>query len=300
MRKLTGVFILAAVLIGATPLFPMEYIVGARGGYFIWDHYIKDIGPTSVEDIGDGDGILYGPILSMLFTPDLSLSASGLFGRQKAADSIYDKIVQSTDSLSFARVTSSFQFTTDRIDLDGALSYRLFEYFRVFAGYKFWKLKTIYKDHGIANKIEDDTLMQVQITNLGIRQYFHGPAAGVGFSLPLGEKFFVAANVSALLMGGVFKMRTRKQYSWNTTDPRSYELPSDTREDMRLYGFNLEPSMGFNPGENLPIVTLGFRYQWNRLQFRGLSNIAKYTIGFNRDWMNDRLYGIFLSIMYQI
>ncbi len=298
MRKLTGVFILAAILVGATPLFPMEYLIGARGGYFIWDHYIKDIGPQNLKDVGDGDGVLYGPILSALFTPDLSLSASGLFGRQKADDEVYDKLTQADNSLIFFNTTTSFSFTTDRIDLDGALSYRLFEYFRVFAGYKYWRLKTTYNSQAIATTLSD-LFQRAQINNLGIRQYFHGPAAGVGFSLPLGEKFFVAANASAIYMRGVFKLRSRMQYHWDSASPRFSNPPSGTREDMRLYGFNLEPSVGVNPGEGLPIVTLGFRYQWNRLQFRGLSSFAKER-RFNEDWMNDRLYGIFLSIMYQI
>lgn len=275
----------------------MEYIAGARGGYFIWDHYIKDIGPQKLKDAGDGDGILYGPIESMPFTQDLSLSASGVFGRQKAGDEVYDKLAQSGSTLN--KTTTRFSFITDRIDLGGNVSYRFCEYFRVFAGYEFWKRKTVYNAQAIATTLAD-VFQRVQINILGIRQYFHGPVAGVGFSIPPGEKSFVAANASAIYMRGVFKSRQRKQYQWNVPDPRSFDPPTEMREDMRVFGFNLEPSVGVNPGEGLPIVTLGFRYQWNRLQFRGLSSTAKYTATFTENWMNDRLYGIFLSIMYQI
>ncbi len=59
-----------------------EYMAGVRAGYFAWQPFLKDIGASGMSDITWGTGMLYGPIFSVMFTDDLSISVSALFGKQ--------------------------------------------------------------------------------------------------------------------------------------------------------------------------------------------------------------------------
>ena len=38
---------------------------------------------------------------------------------------------------------------------------------------------------------------------------FNGPAAGIGVSMPIADKFFIAANLSAIYMWGDFDFKGR-------------------------------------------------------------------------------------------
>lgn len=59
-----------------------EYMAGIRGGYFAWQPFLKDIGASGMSDIKWGTGVLYGPIFSVMFTDELTLSVSSLMGKQ--------------------------------------------------------------------------------------------------------------------------------------------------------------------------------------------------------------------------
>jgi hypothetical protein len=63
---------------------------------------------------------------------------------------------------------------------------------------------------------------------------------------------------------------------------------------MKMWGFNLEPSAGMRPGDGLPIVTLGLRVQWTRVQF-------KEDLGdLSNQWLDDWIYGVFVGVMYEL
>jgi len=114
-----------------------EYLVGVRGGYFIWDPWLKDLAPL-FEEMETGSGALYGPVASVLLTEDLSMSFSGLFGSQ-TGEGITEDIPDSADYQ-----TLKYSFNIFRMDLDAALSYRVMENFKIFAGYKYWYNKIEY------------------------------------------------------------------------------------------------------------------------------------------------------------
>jgi hypothetical protein len=291
MKKFAA-FVILCITIFSAPLFAMDYIIGARGGYFVWDSFLKDIGPEQFKDLNPGDGTLYGPILSLLFTPDLSFSVAGLVGAQKAEDTVYDK------PMGGGKRTVIFTLNTDRIDVDSAFNYRLGESFRVFLGYKLNYLNSVYSGIEITTTIAD-SFQEVHVTELDISEFLHGPAMGMGYSLMLGKGYFISANLSFLYMIGTMKFNPEKNYSY-TTGVRSGSADDSFTEDLRLLGINFEPAIGVSFGEGTPIVTLGFRYQWNQLQFLNLSDFARNNMGITTGWMDDRLYGVFISVMYTI
>ena len=91
----------------------MDYLVGVKGGYFVWDPYLARVGHPQFKDMKKGSGVLYGPVVSVLFS-DLSFSISGLFGTQSADWTSVDFI--RTNSTNYT--TEKFTMAVDRMDLD--------------------------------------------------------------------------------------------------------------------------------------------------------------------------------------
>jgi len=52
----------------------MDYLIGLKGGYFVWDPYLTRVGHPQFEEMENGSGVLYGPVCSLLFSPDISFS----------------------------------------------------------------------------------------------------------------------------------------------------------------------------------------------------------------------------------
>jgi len=132
MKKIFAVlFFIFAITAGSfTTASAAEYLIGVRGGYFIWDPYLKDL-TSMFENMDTGSGALYGPVASVILTDDLSISISGLFGSQ-VGEGKTEGIPNGSEYQDL-----KFSFNTLRIDIDSALSYRLGENIKIFGGYKF-------------------------------------------------------------------------------------------------------------------------------------------------------------------
>jgi hypothetical protein len=291
MKKTSLLFSAAVLLLSAMPLSAADYIVGVKGGYFLWDSYMKESNVSSFDRMERGDGVLYGPIFSVLFSQNLSLSFSGLMGRQSSQWLITNGHPES----GAATVSSNTTFTVFRTDLDAALSFRMSQYFRFFAGYKYQHLAIELND--IRNGFDaGNNLYFTAVSESEIKTAYHGPALGLGLSIPVTGKYFLAANLSAVYMPGQFQMDVNS-YNYRTTDGFTVKHDSSQKgikSDLRNWGFNFEPTAGISPGEGLPIVTLGLRVQWTRVQF-------KEDLGdLSNAWLNDWVYGVFVGIMYAL
>lgn len=266
------------------PAAAMDFIIGAKAGYFAWDPYMKRMGFDEFEKIKLGTGILYGPVFSAIFTPDLSLSLSGLFGRQSSAWMAED--VYGTGS-STPRA-GSYSLDVGRIDLDSALSYRLTENFKILAGYKYQSFdvsfdSTTYEGSGV------QTIRKSEMDN---PMYLHGPALGVGFSTPIGDRYFFAGNLSALYMWGKFDFaddafKVNGMTGAKTSDDRKF-----TGIKVVSRGLSIEPTVGASMGDGMPVFTLGIRGQWSQTKMPDAEKISV-----KEKWMNDYQYGVFVSVL---
>jgi hypothetical protein len=298
MKKVLTVFTMILAITAGTfsTASATDFLVGVKGGYFVWDSYLKRTGSTQFESLEKGDGQLYGPVFSAMFTSDLSLSVSGLFGKQSASWTSEDFRRSETDS---AITTGTFSMKINRIDVDSALSYRLTENFKVIAGYKYqyfgFTLESVTFERD-TNPAPDE--IRGVYNDVTCKMPFHGPAIGIGFSAPISERFFFAANLSALYMWGKFEM---------DMDGYSYKIdtgvivkepaggPSDDQKSgitMRTRGINFEPTIGASMGEGMPIFTLGVRFQWSQTKF-----FDGEGIDLDEKWCNDYQYGIFVGIV---
>ncbi len=293
MKKIIFAISIAVFFSLSLPAFSADYIIGVKGGYFLWDSYMKESGVSSFKDMERGDGVLYGPIFSVLFTQNLSLSLSGLLGRQSAQWLIMNGHPEG----GAATVSSNTTFNVFRTDLDGALSYRVGEHVRLFAGYKYQHLAIKLNDARNGFTAGGD-LYFTAVSKSAITTMYHGPALGLGLSLPVTEKYFMAANLSAVYMPGKFEMDI-DAYNYNDQGNDNFLTRHDNsqngiKSDLKMWGFNFEPTAGISPGSGLPIVTLGLRVQWTRVKF-------KEDMGdLNNGWLNDWVYGVFVGVMYTL
>jgi len=273
------------------PVPAMDFLIGVKGGYFVWDPYLTRVGSPQFDSMENGAGELYGPVFSVLFTSDLSLSVSGLYGQQSSHWTSEDFKHSSTDTMV---ETSTFIMEVERIDIDSALSYRLSENFKIFAGYKYQYFDMLMDNSGFQRDPSNAANLIGFHGESEVKMPFNGPAIGVGFSTPFGERFFFASNLSALYMWGKIKF-SGDSYYYDTTDTTK-KFPTGGNDSsgitLRSRGLNLEPTVGAGLGEGSPIVTLGIRAQWSQIKF-----VNGDKMGLKEKWANDYQYGLFVSIV---
>ncbi len=272
----------------------MDVMLGAKAGYYIWRPFYNDLGASGMSDIDYGTGMLAGPVVSLLLSPDLTFSLAGLAGRQSTHWQSKFSEFDSTQN-----VSGGYYFDTLRIDIDSELSYRLSDNFKLFAGYKFLYLSNDYKYTEVRTLVATGAIDEIDIQDMHVVTPFHGPALGIGMSLPLNDRVFVSANLSALCMIGVFDVKKNTRYSDDVTSMPPFDgftAVNDPFEKSRMqqFGLNVEPAIGLNPGGGMPIISLGLRFQWLRVRF---TETGDYHGGTD-EWYNDYLYGMFVSAVY--
>jgi len=281
--------------------YSMNYMVGVKSGYFVWEPYIKELKGGGISDIDKGSGVLYGPVISVMFTPDLSFSIAGLYGEQSAHWSS-PNTATTWDSQPDAVIDVSGLYTVDitRIDIDSALSYRLTGNFKIFAGYKYQRIEALMKIEerrfAVINST-DNVLYESEWEYITPAQ---GPALGVGFSIPFGGSFFLSSNFSFIYMWSSFKVtevRTRS-YDVGTYGDldyanSEYTVSKDVWDfDSRQAGINFEPSIGAVVGDTGVIFNVSARIQYMRIEFVDEMEAAP------GGWVTDLFYGAYVSVLY--
>lgn len=293
MKKLlAGFTLMITVLAFAGNAKAMDYMAGAKTGYYAWQPFLKDVGASGMSDIDWGTGLLYGPIFSMIISPDFSFSLAGLVGEQSTHwQSMY------SDFNATHNITGTYFFEAFRTDIDSALSYRLTEKLKIFAGYKYQYLNLTYRYTELRTQVSDNVISEINVDLMDdMKSHLHGPALGMGLSFPLGLKYFFAANISGLYMRGNVKMKSRQYHADSSTSWELEERPEGSYSEkvkMQQFGLNFEPAIGMNPGEGLPVITLGFRYQrfWANFYDTGNMELPDKTL-------DDILIGGFVSAVF--
>jgi hypothetical protein len=280
-----------------SPVFALDYILGAKGGYFGWDPFFQDIyQPAFFTDVKTGTGVLYGPIFSIIFTQNLSFSISGLMGNQSTHWDSDNQLITEKSGQKYH--SGSFHVEEKRYDFDSALNIRLSDNFRIFAGFKYQFLQmTIY---GMQRYVNLSNNPSINVMTIDMDMPLYGPALGFGYSLTFADRYFFAINISGIYMIGKIKQNFSETF-YDNSIPNGYmygKINSDSATmDMKEYGFNIEPSVGINTGGGGPIITLGLRYQYVMAK---ITNYPAGRVPESRDWLRDYLYGIFVGVMYAL
>ncbi len=289
MKKLFFACAVVFLLLSATSAFALDYVLGARAGFFFWSPYYKDMPEGSgFDDMRTGHGGLYGPIFVLNVTDSIAFSVSGLFGQQTAQWHSWNQSGDHDSTTYYFSRTSYME--ANRYDVDSAVSYAIIPGLRIFAGYKFQYMHLKW----FATERRYETILNVDDSSFEVKVPLHGIAIGCGYSRSITDMYFLSVNFSGIYTQGMFKY-DQITYKYLAASPLPDVVETYSGEfEMRQYGFNLEPSVGIRTGGL--IVTLGIRYQLLRTQFYELDSSG--NDGPDNRWMNDHLYGIFVAVMY--
>ncbi len=270
------------------PAFAVDVMVGAKTGYFMWRPYFKDVETGFFQDIKNGTGALYGPALSVIFNEQFSFSGVALFGTQQA----HWTLDNSYDTAETKYRNGTYYIESHRIDIDSALSYRLSGSFKLFAGYKYQRVvSTVKYTEQQSQDLNNDELIAYKETDK-ITALQHGPALGVGYSLPFGGNMFFSTNVSLIYMWGQFKVVLDSVLYDETLGFQPQHIRNDYKLielDTTSFGVNVEPAFGVQVNKNL-VLTLGVRYQWLHINTEDFEEKPK-------NGLNDHLVGGFVSVL---
>ena len=242
--------------------------------------------------IDHGDGVLAGPVIGIPIGDMMSISLSGLFGKQSTHWSLpYDNRIFDTGSAIPSEGT--YMFDEIRYDIDAALSFNVLEHVKIFAGYKYQYLDITFE----FTEVRWDTNAIISYNTVNATFPSHCIAAGVGLNYTFSDIFFVTGNLSLLYgLQSEFDITLESEERDNNGNLTSSSFKENKIFSFRLWGINAEPSIGAKIGSSL-IGTLGARFQF--LQYE--SERTEINTGINKgDKLNDYLYGIFVGVMYLI
>jgi len=239
--------------------------------------------------------LLYGPILSALFTKDLSVSLSALTGKQSKYWT--DDEANITLGGVYNITSGTYYMDVRRNDIDFAISFRIAEKIKIIAGYKYQQIDMTFRETVVLDGPNTYNTRH-HITIIEIPS--HGPAFGFGYAHTFGNALFVSVNLTGLYMWSKFDIK-ENEVTFYRPDGTSYlkntDLPETKSYDTRQVGFNLEPSLGIVVQNNL-IFVLGLRYQMLKTEF--VDDFVVAHVDLTPDgWITDTIYGAFVSIMYK-
>ena len=144
----------------------LDVSVGANTWYTYWN-----MDSPESQNPKFKPGWLYGPLLSLRFLDDWSVSSVFLYGKFSAEQYLKE---------------------ITRYDSDTSLNYAINRYFKIFAGYKYmgfkWENEDMYTPSGTHRA--------------------QGPGAGVALTFPIKDTLFFLFNVSGLYLMGKEKSST--------------------------------------------------------------------------------------------
>jgi hypothetical protein len=191
MKKNILITVISSILlsfISQTPLHAADISIGATTWYTAWDFEWE-----GTDKIEYDPGLLYGPVLSLAMTPDLSMSFVFLYGKFTQVMEEYDE-----------------EIDLERYDSDLAVNYRIGNFFKLFAGAKY-----------------------VAFTWSNGEHKAFGPGAGISGILPLGSDFFVLGYISGMYLFGNEEGTieqdydtTAREYGGNASLALAYYIPA--------------------------------------------------------------------------
>jgi len=277
---------LLLVILYSVPAFAVDIMLGAKSGYYTWRPFYKDFDATFFSGVKNGSGVLYGPVASIIFHPDISLSGVALFGKQISNWHIGNEEGDFGDYIG-----GNYTMKAERTDIDSALSYRIIPYLKAFIGFKYQKVNTDIVQHERSSSNDNDGSLKVSDSVIYVDSISYGPALGIGFTKSLNNITFLTVNFSALFMWGDFNSGIDGT-QYDGTEPIEYNTQEFDPAETIHYGFNFDPSIVSKIADHV-IITLGGRFQLLKTKFEEEDPARP-----GKDVMNDYLYGVFISALF--
>ncbi len=136
--------------------------------------------------------VMVGGAVTAQFAERWNFNATYLYGGWYEADT--SNLKQNSPDNEY----TASNLTSNKHDFDATLSYMVFGFFKVFIGFKYQGYSFEFR----SESINTTTLLLREISKGSINQHSLGPGCGFGFTLDIGQGFFVLLNGSANYMRG--------------------------------------------------------------------------------------------------
>ncbi len=250
--------------------------------YYVWyepswgDHY---------DNVSVSPSLLVGPVAGITLFDRVSLNASFLF-LNVGGDATFE--TDTVDTATGQTYHINAESNQERIEIDVMLSYRLFPFLSLYAGYKNFSYGL--QGDGTYSGVNQSTGSTFEATQDEMARYM-GSGYGVGIStnFALGEGFFLGLGLSALYIYGSFDLAgirvTNGQVQREGTGNINYVGT----------GLNIPANLSYFFSSISTVITVGGRYQFLK-QKHDDSEPDTYGI----DGNTDRFYGITFSALWLV
>jgi hypothetical protein len=254
-------FIITCIIISASKLFALDMTIGATAWYAQSENYYTQSGVSANSVLHDSlvksdPAFLYGPTLSVKLTNEFNLTFVYLYGT----------FVTVIDDGSW-KTKSTYQ----RSDSDLALNYRFSNYFKLFAGIKYFSY--------------DITPAKTDLFNFMIKNIDTHTSYGLGFGVsgtyPLTDNLFCLGTLSGLYLLGADKLEI--------TDIGAGSQQT-LKNKYNEYGINSTLGLAYYIAPASTVISLGGRFQ------HLIADYKKNAIGL--DSVKFTIYGVTLTATY--
>lgn len=275
------------ILFPSRALFALE-IGGGPAVWYAWWQPAFEKAFTSASNYSTTQRFFYmypsflvGGVVTAHLAERWNFNATYLYSGWYEADTTNLKIGSPNISYNSARLESN------KHDFDSTLSYSLTDFFKLFIGFKYQGYSFKFRNLNL-----DATALTFDQPGRGIlEQQSYGPGAGIGFTIDIGQGFYLLLNGSANYMRGKFQ---------NPTSGNPHKL----WEHYNIYGTNASAAIAYVVHDANVTISLGFRYQYLYYHWDGAatSDLIRDVPGYNIPPVlvgeHDQFYGLTLSAVY--
>jgi hypothetical protein len=263
MKTLRGAFIVAFLLSGIIPAYPVDVSLGATAWYVRWSpnfenklrgkgNGITASAPANMsgayDDRFEADPVFMGgPVLNLKLSGRWSLGLVALMSQEYTITSSY-RVDQAVPADTF---TSKSDMTFRRYDSDITANYRVASWLVVFGGVKYLRW-TGTGDVDVADGLAA-YFSHTDTENLGQAL---GPALGLGLTVPLVEALYLTAS------GSFLYMRSKEEQEISLSENAGPFVTTTTHDSLVYSGFNGMAGLGYYLGSLQTSLIIGARYQY--------------------------------------
>ena len=239
--------ILSIGFIAPSKLYAVEIAVGPSAWYLWLDQpYTKNVYDDNYVSKYEPE-IFYGPAISVKFNDDFNLSFIYLYGKFPVTE-IDDP------GNGFA---NKIKYKFIRKDSDLALSYRLDDRLRVFAGIKYMSIKDEF-NYPLQSGFGTGLLFDLEHSGIG-------PGFGFNFTYPVYKDLLLTANLSRFYLWG---KETKGFMRFHPSGGSNPPVPTSAKADFNDTGFNFSLSFAYYIAPLSTAISFGGRVQYVKTEYK--------------------------------
>ena len=272
MKLRSLIFILAVTFIFCNVFQKESRAMTAGAGLSLWYAWWEPYWVDAPDMLGVGSfdidpGVLFGPVASLKFNEQWSMTTSFTFGSFKSS--------ATGILLGIPGTFITIDRKATRYDFDLILEYRFNETIKLFGGLKYF-------GYNLKNDMKIIVGGFPVPANSEVNHWNLGPGFGAIFTFPLGNNFYIITNINLIVMFGSLNI----EYD----NPIAEIIPSNAGSTLMYYLGNAGLSLAYYVESINTTLALGGRFQY--------LFIDNLDTGSMESGYSDMFFGITFSAMY--